>query len=148
MDGCKNLKRIKKSSGRISNKYCYIHLNKVTIEAFLSNKYTRISRRVRGKETNRPYLYIGLPILSKEAFNIWARNHPVFLHLYKQWVMCDFDRKLTPSVNRINSKKGYMLDNIEWVTTSQNCSMSATTKKLNQRREVYSLLGVNNEKRN
>jgi hypothetical protein len=101
-----------------------------------------MKKRVQGKH-RYPQLYKDKPLIAKEVFLNWAKNHPSFLVLYKRWAMCDFDIKLTPSVNRINSKKGYTLDNMEWVTFSQNCALASAVNKLHQRKEVYNLLGVN-----
>lgn len=135
MDGCKNERRTK-------DRYCNFHGNKVTISRFLAHLYSNMKKRVQGKHGS-PQLYKDKPLIAKEVFLNWAKNHPSFLVLYKQWVMCDFDIKLAPSVNRINSRKGYTLDNMEWVTFSQNCTLASAVKKLHQRKEVYNLLGVN-----
>ncbi len=97
--------------------------------------------------TKRPDIYLGKPILPKDVFLNWSKNHPEFLRLYKRWVNCDFDRKLTPTINRINSAKGYTLDNIEWMTNSQNCGLSSTVRRLKGKKEIYELLGVNNVKK-
>jgi len=124
--------------------YCYSHRNKSTITRFLDYKYSSMKRRVSGKSTNRPDLYSGKAIVPKDAFMVWAKNNPDFLSLYKRWVSCNFDRKLTPTINRINSSRGYTLDNMEWMTNSQNCGLSAGVKKLKAKKEIYNLLGVNN----
>ena len=103
--------------------------------------------RVRGKNTHRPDLYVGLPILPKDVFLNWSKNHPDFLVLYKRWVTSGFDRKLTPSVNRMNSNKGYTLGNIEWMTNSQNCGLSGEVRKMKNKKAIYDLLGVSNVKK-
>jgi hypothetical protein len=101
-----------------------------------------MNRRVNGIATKRPDLYKGLPILPKDAFMVWAKNHPDFLNLYKRWFTSDFDRKLTPTVNRMNSSKGYVLGNIEWMTNSQNCGLSGGVRNMKQKRAIYDLLGI------
>jgi hypothetical protein len=98
--------------------------------------------RTEGKNTKSPHLYKGLPILPKDVFISWAKNHPDFLKLYKRWKTCDFDLKLTPTVNRMNSSKGYTLDNIEWMTHSQNSGLSAGVKQMKAKKAIYELLGV------
>lgn len=122
--------------------YCRFHDRKATISRFLSTLYTSMSRRVKGKQTKRPDLYLGKPIMPRDVFLNWARNHPEFLKLYKRWVMCDFDRRLTPTLNRMRSDGGYTLDNVEWMTNSQNCGLSASVVKLKAKKEIYELLGV------
>jgi hypothetical protein len=122
--------------------YCNFHDRKATISRFLGRVYNTMKRRVNGKNTNRPDLYIGKPILPREAFFNWSKNHPEFLRLYKVWVNCDFDRRFTPSVNRIVSTKGYVFGNIEWMTNSNNCGLAGAVKHLNHKKEIYRLLGV------
>jgi hypothetical protein len=123
--------------------FCHSHRTKVNINSFLSNTYRAMKRRTKGNGTKRPDLYKGLPIMPKEVFLNWAKNHPDFLRLYKQWVSCDFDRKLTPTVNRLKSNKGYTLDNVEWLTNSQNCSLAGSVRSMKMKKEIYELLGVN-----
>jgi len=133
---CKNTRTLNGS------RFCYSHRTKASISGFLSNIYTRMNQRVRGGNTRRPDLYKGLPIMPKNVFLTWSRNHPDFLRLYKQWVTSDFDRRLTPTLNRMNSNKGYTLGNVEWLTNSQNCGLSAGVLRMKARKEIYELLGV------
>lgn len=125
--------------------YCKKHDTKVTIDRFLSNLYSAMKRRVTtGTNTNTPHLYVGKPIMPRDVFMSWAKNHPDFLEMYKRWVSCNFDRKLTPVVNRLDSSKGYVLSNVEWVTNSQNSVMACSVRKMKAKKEIYNLLGVNN----
>src|SRR5271165_683596 len=94
------------------NRFCSTHGTKVTISGFLGNLYSKMNQRVQGRCTKNPHLYRGLPILPKDVFFTWSKNNPEFLSLYKRWFTSGFDQKLTPSINRINSKNGYTLDNI------------------------------------
>jgi hypothetical protein len=124
--------------------HCEGHRTKITIGRFLGYIYTQMNKRVRGTSgTKRPDLYLGLPILPRDVFITWSKNHPDFLSMYKRWFSSGFDRKLTPSVNRMNSSKGYILGNIEWMTNSQNCGLSGMVKSMNQKKAIYELLGVN-----
>ena len=135
----------KKGGGKF-DRFCVSHKHKATIDRFLSNLYTRMNQRVQGRGTKNPHLFKGRPIMPRDVFKEWAKNHPDFLKLYKQWVGNRFDRKLTPSVNRLDSSRGYTLDNVEFVTFSQNCMMATSVLKMNnkQRKVIYDLLGVNN----
>lgn len=138
LKGCKNLKKSRE-------RFCPKHYRNATIDKFLCALYSKMNSRVRGLKgsTKRVDIYIGLSILPREVFYNWAKNHPDFLNLYKCWVSNNFDRKLTPSVNRMNSKKGYVLGNIEWMTTSQNCGLSAGVRQMKNKKAIYELLGVN-----
>lgn len=139
-NGCKKPKRV--CHDAINSRFCVFHIRKSTIGAFLSNCYSQMNGRVLGRGTKRPDIYLGKPILPKDAFFNWSKNHPTFLSLYKQWVTNNFDRKLTPTVNRMNPKRGYSLDNIEWLTNSQNCGLSGAVIKMKNRKAIYDLLGV------
>lgn len=115
-----------------------------TIHGFLQRLYNNMKKRVEGRNSQNPHYWAGKPILPKETFFEWSRNHPDFLRLFKRWILTDCDIKLSPSINRINSKKGYTLDNIEWVTMSQNSSLAGATRSFNKRSAVYALLGEKN----
>ena len=86
--------------------------------------------------------WLGKPILPRDVFLTWAKNHSDFLSLYKQWLTNGFDRKLTPSVNRMNSHKGYVLGNMEWMTNSQNSGLSSGVRVAKNKKAIYDLLGV------
>jgi len=115
-----------------------------TIHGFLTMTYNNMKKRVEGRNSEYPHLWAGKPIMPKEAFMEWSKNHPTFLSLFKRWAMADYDKKLSPSINRINSDKGYVFENVEWVTMSQNCSLAGTARSFNTRRAVYELLGEKN----
>lgn len=136
LEGCKKPRKARE-------RFCHIHYRKATINKFLSHLYSQMNKRVKGKSTKRPDLYKGLPILPRDVFVSWAKNHPDFLKLYKRWFSNDFNRKLTPAVNRMNPQKGYTLDNMEWMTNSQNCGLSGQVIKMNRQKAIYDLLGVN-----
>lgn len=82
--------------------------------------YRNMLSRVTGVQKAKHHLYEGRTLLSKEAFYRWAEDHPVYLHLFREWEQAEYDRKLAPTVDRIDSSKGYTLDNMEWVTHSEN----------------------------
>jgi hypothetical protein len=136
-DECKN-------HSKNRDRFCSAHTNKATVSRFLSELYVAMSERTKGNRTKRPDLYKNLPILPKDVFYNWAKNHPEFLKLYKRWFTSGFDRKLTPTINRMNSSKGYTLDNIEWMTNSQNCGLSAGVRDMKKKKAIYDLLGVKN----
>lgn len=62
----------------------------------------------------------------------WCKKtYPTFISLYRIWQDSGFERKLTPSIDRIDSSKGYTLDNIQWLTLSNNCRKG--TKKMDKK---------------
>lgn len=148
VEWCKKPRKRTNASGFIN--YCSTHQHNATITSFLNKVYNDMKARVNGKtkKSDAKY-YVGKPILSKDAFTNWARNHPDFLKLYKQYFMSRFDKKLAPSVNRMDSNMGYTLNNMEWVSFSQNCMMAGSAQKMNNKRKkmIYDILGVSNGKK-
>lgn len=92
-----------------------------TKKGFLVRLYRNMLSRTNGLV--KPHLYKGLPILDKHVFYIWALENKDFKKLFKTWELCGYDRKLTPSINRIDSSKGYILGNIEFITHSENSTL-------------------------
>lgn len=144
----------KRHKGQIWSSYCTTHVSKVTIAAFLCKMYRDMRARVTGTKKGAvadrtKHIYIGKSILPRDVFMQWARNHPDFLNLYKRYVMNDFERRLAPSVNRMDSRKGYTLDNMEWMSSGQNSGLSGTVTKMKNKEKltVYNLLGVTNGKK-
>jgi hypothetical protein len=90
--------------------------------------YNNMKRRVDGYV--KPHLYKGLPILDRESFYNWSGSDDSFNELYNKWVESGYDRKLSPSIDRIDSSFGYVLDNIQWLTHSEN------SKKINVKMEL------------
>lgn len=95
----------------------------------LSTTYSHMRRRVEGRGGERDGNYIGLPCLAKEAFMEWANHDPEFHVLWDAWIASGFVRKLTPSIDRINPEKGYVLGNLQWLTVSKNVSKMRTLER-------------------
>lgn len=99
-----------------------------TISGKLMRTYKNMFHRVTGVVERGSHRYEGLPILSKEDFYSWSKQDPGFLYLYETWVNSNYDRKLSPSVDRIDTGKGYVLGNIRWITHSENSRLGGKTK--------------------
>jgi hypothetical protein len=48
------------------------------------------------------------------------KNNPTFWELYEAYKNSGYDRKLAPSVDRVDSRRGYIIENMEFVTHSEN----------------------------
>lgn len=92
-----------------------------TYNGFIGKRYDYMQQRIKGKSKN-PEKYLGLEICTREEFRKWATDNETLKTLYDTWVKANYSKPLTPSVNRKDVTKGYILDNIEWVTYSQNCN--------------------------
>lgn len=101
-----------------------------TINGFLMRKYRNMESRIKGIQKVKYHLYRDLPILDRKTFYEWAKSSNQFYILYNDWVAHNFERKLTPSVDRINPLKGYELSNMEWVTHSENSRRGAKKHKM------------------
>lgn len=90
------------------------------IPGLIKETYRLMVRRVNGESTRCPEIYKGLPICTKEEFFNWANNNNKLQDIHKEWVDSDYNYYLKPSINRIESDKGYTLDNIEFITLIEN----------------------------
>lgn len=93
-----------------------------TPKGFLMRTYRNMKSRVEGIQKLKAHLYEGKELLSKEQFYKWSLNNPDFERLMTHWILHDYCRIYTPSIDRIDSSKGYTLDNMRWVFFFQNCS--------------------------
>lgn len=87
-------------------------------------KYASIRQRCLGIDRKNPHIYEGLPFLGKKEFYDWALNHPEFLRLYEAYKKSGYRRRLAPSLDRIDSTKGYTLGNMQWVPNYENAARS------------------------
>lgn len=99
-----------------------------TINGFLVRLYRNMKSRVSGVQKLKYHLYKDKDLLDKQTFYQWAKSSKTFLKLYSKWIENNYDRKLTPSVDRINSQEGYCLSNMEWVTHSENLRRGSINK--------------------
>lgn len=60
------------------------------------------------------------PKYTLEELKKWFYKQHNFDELYINWVNSNYDKKLTPSCDRINNYKGYSFDNIRLVTWYEN----------------------------
>lgn len=91
-----------------------------TQSGFLMRLYRNMQSRITGVQYKKHHLYTGKSLLPRETFYAWAKQHPVFLSLWTVYEQSDYEQKLAPSVDRIDSSVGYELENMEWVTHSEN----------------------------
>ncbi|MNU96646.1 hypothetical protein D3C71_866910 [compost metagenome] len=82
--------------------------------------YRNMQSRVDGVQKAKHHLYQGKSILDREVFYDWALGSSEFYKLFGDYRESGFERKLSPSVDRIDSSLGYEISNMEWVTMSEN----------------------------
>jgi hypothetical protein len=99
-----------------------------TKKGFLVRLYDNMSQRVKGNQPLKAQLYLGKDILSKKDFYCWADSSE-FNEIFSKWEESNYDRKLTPTVDRINPSFGYIIENMQWLTHSENSRRSSEYRR-------------------
>lgn len=99
-----------------------------TSKGFLMRMYRNMQSRVNGIQWRKAHLYEGKELLSREDFYEWATNNEEFWTLFKAWEDSNYDRKLSPTVDRIDSSNGYVIENMQWLTHSENSRRGALSR--------------------
>lgn len=99
-----------------------------TKKGFLVRLYRNMKSRVEGVQKVKFYLYEGKEILDKNDFYEWALSSKEFHDLFQDWEESDYERRITPSVDRINSDIGYIIGNMEWVPFHENCRRGTNSR--------------------
>lgn len=110
-----------------TNNQCTAKYEK-TPNGFIMRMYRNMQSRVTGVQYKKAHLYLGKELINRQLFYDWALLSKEFWKLYTVWVSSGFNRKLTPTVDRVDSSLGYKLDNMEWVTHSENSRRGAVKK--------------------
>lgn len=98
-----------------------------TFKGRLVRCYNHMSQRVGGN--CKDYVrYKGLEILDKDVFYNFSLNSKEYKLLHSDWVDSGYILKLCPSIDRVDSSKGYSLDNIRWITHSENSRQGAVSR--------------------
>lgn len=91
--------------------------------------YRNMKSRIEGVQKGKWHLYRGKCLLTRDEFYVWAIGGHGFHQLFAAWVDSGYDRKLAPSVDRIDSSQGYHPDNMEWVTHSENSRRGSIARR-------------------
>lgn len=76
----------------------------------------------------------------------WVYDQHNFEKLYNDWVSSRYHRRLKPSIDRIEHKKSYNLNNIQLTTSYYNCNIKGTLEAREKtRKEVVQMDNENNE---
>lgn len=95
----------------------------------LMRNYRNMESRIKGIQWRKAHLYEGKKLIGRDEFYEWAINDPEFHRLFDEWELSNYDRKLSPSVDRKDSSQGYEPWNMEWVTHSENSRRGALAKR-------------------
>lgn len=86
---------------------------RLDLNYLISVRYSMMKRRALKKN---------LEICSKEDFKSFALSNGSLKKLHSQWINSDFDIKKSPSIDRIDNSKGYIIGNMQFITHSENVS--------------------------
>lgn len=103
-----------------------------TKKGFLMRCYRNMSSRVAGIQKKGIEHYLNLELLDKKTYYDWALADLEFNKLFYEWERSGYERKITPSIDRKDSKRGYSLNNIRWVTHSENSRLGAVSRWSNK----------------
>ena len=90
--------------------------------AIFKRRYKDLRRRSSGR-TKRKYHSESKDIVSKAEFIDWCwsdDNLKEFEKIYDVWEERGFEKKDSPSIDRIDSQGTYTLDNIQWLSLGEN----------------------------
>lgn len=113
---------------RLNNKNACTVKYERTKKGKLVRTYRNMESRVKGIAKNKAHLYKNLPILEREDFYEWALNDETYNKLHSDWVASNYCRKLSPSIDRVDAEKGYTMENIRWLTHSENSSLGGKSE--------------------
>lgn len=88
-----------------------------------TRRYAHMKARHEGRSTTHSNSQ-GKGLMTREEFFQWCKdfkNLEIFLELYFDWAAGGYSRWTSPSIDRIDSAKGYTPDNIQWLTFAANC---------------------------
>ena len=96
----------------------YMQNYRKTTKGFLCCLYNNMKRRIKYDK-----YYRGKAILPREAFYKFELNEPDFIRLFSLYIKTN-NSTCVPSINRIDSAKGYELGNMNFVTRAENSKLS------------------------
>lgn len=98
----------------------YARDNNKTFLGHLQKTYHGMRSRVSGQVKQSEHLYKGLGLMSSKEFLAWAKSDKKYLALYEAWVRSAYERRLCPSIDRIDTLRGYVPGNVQWLTAADN----------------------------
>lgn len=97
-----------------------------TRDGVIRRKYELMRARTtgiqwRGKDKDKHANYIGMKLLSREEYYNWVEEtKDQFEKIYVKWKDSGYQYNLVPTIDRIDPKKGYTIDNMQWLSFSDN----------------------------
>lgn len=105
-----------------------------TFTGLISIMYSKMKQRHIKNNYNK--------ICDKNDFIEFAQQSEKLKILYNDWVNNNFDRRKTPTVDRINNSIGYEFNNIQFLTKSENSAKGNKETKINKTHPPYNVKKV------
>lgn len=116
---------LNRSKSRANYKKLYDSKYYKTIKGHLNSIYNAMIRRCNPQNKEKQIYYYGVKVLiPKEKFFAWSINQSDYVQIYKNWKNNKYNRRLSPSIDRIDSDLHYSLDNIRWLTLSNHATIT------------------------
>lgn len=125
---CKKCKLELQKISRELNENSYTKKYEKTKRGFLTRTYRNMRTRISGIQHKKYHLYCGKELLDKNIFYNWSLNNIDFNQLFNQWESKNYPNKLSPSIDRIDPKEGYKIENMQWITHSENSKKGALSR--------------------
>lgn len=101
-----------------------------TPKGYLMRSYRNMLSRITGVQKVKFHLYRGKEILDRNEFYQWSLSDPEFNRLFNEYVNSGFTRSLAPSPDRKDPSLGYSIENIEWITMSENSRRGSISRHM------------------
>lgn len=111
-----------KTNNKITKRY------EKTPKGFLMRTYRNMKSRVKGIQKLKSHLYAGKDLIDKDQFYSWSLSNVSFNELFTAWTESNFNRRLSPSIDRIDPSKGYFLENMQWIEHWKNSQKGAQSR--------------------
>lgn len=121
---CKECSKAVSAKHRLENKEYHqqyqFNINRHNIQHIYRSRYDKMCRRVTGYY-RKNHSSLGKELLTLEEFYAWcAETEKEFLEIYNTWKEAEFDRELSPTIDRIDNDLGYVPSNMQWLTLRDN----------------------------
>lgn len=97
----------------------YHNRYKKDLLVFIRRMYSYMKARTKG-HCLASSLYSGMEICDRKEFVLFAFSNWELKYLFHQWIMNDYSKRLLPTPDRIDESKGYLIDNIQFLSFSDN----------------------------
>jgi hypothetical protein len=105
-----------------------LHSEQTQPRSYLAHKYRKMRRRITGRAVKSAHLYKGLGIMPREEFLAWAVADSAFKSLWATYQLAGRPMRLSPSIDRIDTQRGYVRGNVQFITHSANSRKAALWK--------------------